>query len=76
MRKKPEYRAACGGDEWQARVWGCNPMKLFPLKDTPLLAAGFFILDSPEYYFQGCLVIKSPESNYPIHPKETSSHSD
>jgi hypothetical protein len=50
MRKKPEYRAACGNDEWQARVWGCNPMKLFPLKDTPLLAAGFFILDSPGDY--------------------------
>jgi len=44
MRKKPEYRAACGGDEWQMGVWGKAPRMLFPLKDTPLLAAGFFIV--------------------------------
>jgi hypothetical protein len=50
MRKKPEYSlvcgtlAACGGDA-RMEVWGRNPLKLFPLKDTPLLAAGFFNID-------------------------------
>ena len=43
MRKKSEYRDACGGDEWQEGVWGKAPMTLFPFKDTPLLAGGFFI---------------------------------
>ena len=35
--------AACLGDEWQMRFGGEARMKLFPLKDTPLLSAGFFI---------------------------------
>jgi len=60
MRKKSEYglaygtQAACSGDEARTRFGsrtnrglGQNPMKLFPLKDPPQQAAGFFIFKLP-----------------------------
>ena len=55
MWKKLEYRAACGSDEWQMGLGGKAIIKLFPLhracalaqvKDTSLLAAGFFFVRS------------------------------
>jgi hypothetical protein len=32
---QPEYRAAYGGDGWQAGVWGCNPHEAFSDKRYP-----------------------------------------
>jgi DNA-binding NarL/FixJ family response regulator len=52
MWKKPENPTACGGDEWQAGVWGRQPPRAFSLEEAPPplvpgpkdqgLAAGFF----------------------------------
>jgi hypothetical protein len=42
MWKKPENPTACGGDEWQAGVWGWQPPRAFSLEEAPPLAAGFF----------------------------------
>jgi hypothetical protein len=43
MRKKPEFGLGRIVDEWQAGFGSAVPKMLFPLRDTPLLAAGFFI---------------------------------
>jgi len=40
MRKKPEYRAACGGDEWQMGVWGQSPQDAFYVKRYPAACRG------------------------------------
>jgi len=40
MRKKPEYRAACGGDEWQTGVWGQSPQDAFSVKRYPAACGG------------------------------------
>jgi hypothetical protein len=40
MRKKPEYRAACGGDEWPTGVWGRSPHIAFSVKRYPAACGG------------------------------------
>jgi len=40
MRKKPEYRAACGGDEWQMGFWGQSPQDAFSVKRYPAACGG------------------------------------